>query len=307
VRFSVWPNPERPWSDILDVVVGCDRAGWHGAYVADHFMPNDPEGHPLPGPVLESWALVAALAARVDRLRVGTLVSGNLYRHPAVLANAAVTVDHVSGGRFVLGLGAGWQVNEHAAYGIDLPAVGTRLDKLEEACEVITSLLLNPTTTFDGHHYQLTAAPCEPKPVRGQLPLLVGGRGERRTMRIAARFADEWNTWATTDVFRHKSAVLDRHCESLGRDPTTIARSTQALLYLSSDETWLKRHRGRDSARPRLIGTPTEVADQVGEYQQAGVDELIVPDWTMGPADRAHDTLALFWNEVAVHFAPSAS
>jgi F420-dependent oxidoreductase-like protein len=307
VRFSVWPNPERPWGEILEVVVGCDRAGWHGAYVADHFMPNDPDGLPLPGPTLESWALVAALAARVDRLRVGTLVSGNLYRHPAVLANAAVTVDHVSGGRFVLGIGAGWQVNEHAAYGIDLPDVRTRLDKFEEACEVITSLLRNATTTFDGHHYRLTAAPCEPKPVRGRLPLLVGGRGERRTMRIAARFADEWNSWATTEVFRHKSAVLDRHCESIGRDPATMSRSTQALLYLSTDESWLKRHRERDSARPRLIGTPAEVADQVGEYQQAGVDELIVPDWTMGPADRARDTLALFWNEVAVHFTPPTS
>jgi F420-dependent oxidoreductase-like protein len=307
MRFSVWPSPERPWAEILDVVLGCDRAGWHGAYVADHFMPNDPDGHPLPGPVLESWALVAALAARVDRLRVGTLVSGNLYRHPAVVANAAVTVDHVSGGRFVLGLGAGWQVNEHAAYGIDLPDVPTRLDKFEEACEVITSLLHNPTTTFNGRHYRLTSAPCDPKPVRGRLPLLVGGRGERRTMRIAARFADEWNSWATTEVFRHKSAVLDRHCESVGRDPATITRSTQALLYLSTDESWLKRHRERDSARPRLVGTPAEVADQVGEYQQAGVDELIVPDWTMGPASRAHDTLATFWNEVAVHFTPPTS
>jgi F420-dependent oxidoreductase-like protein len=307
VRFSVWPNPERPWAEILDVVVGCDRAGWHGAYVADHFMPNDPDGHPLPGAVLESWALVAALAGRVERLRVGTLVSGNLYRHPAVVANAAVTVDHVSGGRFVLGLGAGWQVNEHAAYGIDLPDVRTRLDKFEEACEVITSLLRNPTTTFTGRHYQLTAAPCEPKPVHGRLPLLVGGRGERRTMRIAARFADEWNSWATAEVFRDKSAVLDHHCESVGRDPATIARSTQALLYMSTDESWLKRHRDRNSARPRLIGTPAEVADQVGQYQQAGVDELIIPDWTMGPASRASDTLAMFWNEVAVHFAPSTS
>lgn len=307
MRFSVWPNPERPWAEILDLVVDCDRAGWHGAYVADHFMPNDPDGHPLPGAVLESWALVAALASRVDRLRLGTLVCGNLYRHPAVVANAAVTVDHVSGGRFVLGLGAGWQVNEHAAYGIDLLDVPTRLDKFEEACEIVTSLLRNPTTTFDGRHYRLTAAPCEPKPVNGRLPLLVGGRGERRTMRIAARFADEWNSWATTEVFRHKSAVLDRHCESIGRDPATIARSTQALLYLSTDESWLKRHRQGDSTRPRLVGTPAEVADQVGEYQRAGVDELIIPDWTMGPASRARDTLALFWNEVAVQFAPSAS
>jgi F420-dependent oxidoreductase-like protein len=306
MRFSVWPNPGRPWAEILDIVLGCDRAGWDGAYIADHFMPNDPEGHPASGPTLESLALVAGLASRVDNVRLGTLVCGNLYRHPAVLANAAVTVDHISGGRFVLGLGAGWQVNEHAAYGIDLLDVRSRLDHLEEACEVITSLVNNPTTTFNGRHYRLTDAPCEPKPVRGRLPLLVGGRGERRTMRIAARFADEWNSWATTDVFRHKTAVLDRHCESIGRDPASIARSTQALVYLSNDQSWLDRHRQVDSARPSIVGTPAEVVDQVGEYDKVGVDELIVPDWTMGPASRARDTLAMFWNEVAVHFRSSA-
>jgi F420-dependent oxidoreductase-like protein len=307
VRFSVWPNPERPWVEILDVVTGCDRAGWDGAYMADHFMPNDPEGRPRPGPTLESLAVVAALASRVDRLRLGTLVCGNLYRHPAVLANAAATIDHVCGGRFVLGLGAGWQVNEHAAYGIELPGVRSRLDHLEEACEVVTSLLRDPSTTLTGRHYRLTDAPCEPKPLRGRLPLLVGGRGERRTMRIAARFADEWNCWATAETFRHKSAVLDRHCESIGRDPASIARSTQALLYLSNDQNWLDRHRGGDPARPRLVGTPAEVTDQVGEYEKTGVDELIVPDWTMGAAGRAADTLALFRSEVAVHFGTSAT
>jgi F420-dependent oxidoreductase-like protein len=305
MRFSVWPNPQRTWAEILDIVLGCDRQGWDGAYVADHFMPNDPEGQPASGPELEALALVAGLASRIDSLRLGTLVCGNLYRHPAVLANAAITVDHISGGRFVLGLGAGWQVNEHSAYGIDLLDVRSRLDHLEEACEVITSMVNNPTTNFDGRHYQLTDAPCEPKPVRGRLPLLVGGRGEKRTMRIAARFADEWNTWATAEVFHHKTGVLDRHCESLGRDPASIARSTQALLYLSHDQTWLDRHRGGDSARPRLVGTPAEVVDQVGEYEKVGVDELIVPDWTMGPVSRARDTLGLFWNEVAVHFRSS--
>lgn len=307
MRFSVWPSPQRPWAEILELVTGCDRAGWDGAYVADHFMPDDPDGRPVPGPVLESMATVAALAARVEHLRLGTLVCGNLYRHPAVLAKAATTVDHVCGGRFVLGLGAGWQVNEHAAYGIDLLDTRTRLDHLEEACEVITSLLHNPTTTFAGRHYRLTDAPSDPKPVRDRLPLLVGGRGERRTMRIAARFADEWNSWTTPELFRHKSAVLDRHCENVGRDPASISRSTQALVYLSNDQSWLDRHRGGDPARPRLVGTPAEVTDQVGEYEKAGVDELIVPDWTMGRASRAAETLAAFRNEVAVHFAPSAS
>ncbi len=302
MRFSVWPSPQRPWSEVDAIVVACDKAGWDGAYFADHFMPDDPAGRPVDGAVLECWAVVAALAARTERLRLGTLVCGNLYRHPAVLAKGAATVDQISGGRLVLGLGAGWQVNEHAAYGIDLLDVPGRLDHFEEACEVIRSLLSEPRTTFKGRHYQLLDAPCDPRPVRGRLPLLVGGRGERRTMRIAARFADEWNAWCTPDQFRHKVAVLDRHCADIGRDPATVGRSTQALVYLSTDEAWLSRFRGGDAERPRLVGTPAEVVEQVAAYQAAGVEELIIPDWTMGGTSRALDTLELFWTEVASHF-----
>jgi F420-dependent oxidoreductase-like protein len=303
MRFSVWPSPERPWQDVLDIVEHCDRAGWDGVYFADHFMPDDPAGEPRDGPVLECWAVMAALAARTTRLRVGSLVSGNLYRHPAVVANAAATIDHISRGRFVLGLGAGWQVNEHRAYGIDLPEPAPRLDRLEEACAVVTSLLRERRTTFESPNYRLTAAPCDPKPVQARLPLLVGGKGERRTLRIAARYADEWNAWTTPDEFRHKLEVLKGHCAALDRDPGSIHRSTQALVYLSTDTAWLDRHRSADPGRPRLLGRPAEVAEQVARYRDAGVDELIVPDWTMGRVSRAIETLDLFRTEVAVHFS----
>lgn len=302
MRFSVWPSPERPWSDVLEIAEHCDRAGWDGLYFADHFMPNDPGGAPLDGPVLECWAVMAALAARTSQLRIGSLVCGNLYRHPAVVANAAATIDQVSGGRFVLGLGAGWQVNEHAAYGIELPPPRPLLDRFEEACDVITSLLRERRTTVAGKHYRITDAPCDPKPVQAPLPVLIGGRGERRTLRIAARFADEWNAWTTPEDFRHKSGVLDEHCAAVGRDPGAIRRSTQALVYLSNDEAWLDRHRGGDPGRPRLVGTPAEVAEQVAAYRDVGVDELIVPDWTMGRAGRAIETLDLFHREVASQF-----
>src|SRR4051794_7732861 len=120
MRFSVWPSPERPWADVLDIVQACDESGWYGAYFADHFMPNHLGGEPLDGPVLECWAVMAGLAAATEHVRIGSLVCGNLYRHPAVVANAAATVDHISGGRFVLGVGAGWQGNEHRGDGIDL-------------------------------------------------------------------------------------------------------------------------------------------------------------------------------------------
>jgi F420-dependent oxidoreductase-like protein len=298
MRFSVWPNPERPWADVLEIVQACDGAGWYGVYFADHFMPNDLGGEPLDGPVLECWGVMAGLAAATAELRVGSLVCGNLYRHPAVVAKAASTVDHISGGRFVLGVGAGWQVNEHQAYGIELLGTKARLDRFEAACAVITSLLRERRTTLDIDAYRITNAPCDPKPVQSPLPLLVGGKGERRTMRIAARYADEWNAWTTPDEFRQKIDVLERHCDDLGRDPSSIRRSTQALMYLSTDETWLARFRDRDPVRPVIVGTPAEVVEQVAAYRDAGVDELIVPDWTMGKPPRAIDTLELFRTEV---------
>ncbi len=302
MRFSVWPSPERPWADVVDIVRHCEDTGWYGAYFADHFMPNDPTGgEPLDGPVLECWSVMAALAASTARVRIGSLVCGNLYRHPAVVANAAATLDQISGGRFVLGVGAGWQVNEHRAYGIDLLDTKTRLDRFEDACAVITSLLREHRTTFTSNSFAITDAPSDPKPIQSPLPLLVGGKGERRTMRIAAAHANEWNAWTTADEFRHKIGVLEHHCDDLDRDPALIRRSTQALVFLSTDETWLQRFRGGDPVRPVLVGTPAEVVDQVAAYQDAGVDELIIPDWTMGKPARAKDTLDLFWNEVAAN------
>jgi F420-dependent oxidoreductase-like protein len=301
VRFSVWPNPGNPWDEVLELVEHCERQGWDGVYVSDHFMPNDPGGRVLDGPVLECWTSLAALAARTTRLRLGTLVCGNTYRHPAVLANQAAMVDQISHGRVLLGLGAGWQENEHAAYGLDYGDVRSRLDRLGEACQVVTSLLREPRTTFRGRYYEILDAPCDPKPVQARLPLLVGGGGEQRTMRIAARYADEWNAWSDPELFRHKTAVLDQRCEEIERDPATIARSTQALVFLSDDEAWLARHRG-PSGRPQLVGTATEVRDQVGEFAEAGLAELIVPDWTMGPLARRLDTLDRFIGEVAPSF-----
>ncbi len=298
MRFSVWPSPQRPWSEVRDIVLHCDRSGWDGAYFADHFMPDDPEARPADGPMLECWSVLSALAAETKKLRLGSLVSGNLYRHPAVVANAAATIDHISGGRFVLGLGAGWQVNEHAAYGITLLGTKDRLDRLEESCAIIGSLLRNPRTTYVGAHFQLTDAPCEPKPLQDHLPLLVGGSGEKRTMRIAAAYADEWNAWGTADDFRRRTQVLEDHCQDVGRDPRAIARSTQALVYLSTDAAWLRRHSGRSP----LLGTPSEMVDQVGAYEDAGVDELVVPDWTMGSGSRTIDTLSLFIDQVASNF-----
>jgi len=298
MQFAVWPGTQQAWPDILDVARHAELTGWDRVYVADHFMSNDEAAD---GPMLECWAVATALATAVPRVGIGTLVCGNTYRHPAVLANQAATADVISGGRIVLGLGAGWQENEHERYGIALPPVRERMDRLAEACAVVRSLTTGERTTFHGQHYRLTDAPMEPKPV-GPLPLLVGGGGEKRTLRIVAEHAQEWNVWSTPDVFAHKSAVLDRHCEDLGRDPAEIRRSTQALLFLSEDESYLARIRERDIGRAAIVGTPAEVVEVVARYRDAGVDELVVPDFTLGSGARRTETLDRFREEVASHF-----
>ena len=303
MRFSVWPSPMRPWDEVLEVSRHAEATGWDGVYYADHFMPNDMTGdNPLDGPTLECWAVLAGLAAATERVRLGSLVCGNTYRHPAVLANIAAATDHVSHGRVVLGLGAGWQLNEHRAYGIDLCDTRTRLDRFEEACTIVRSLLDNERTTFDGKHYQLFEAPCQPVPVQDHLPLLVGGGGEKRTLRIAALHADEWNVWGDPDLCAQKAGVLARHCDDIGRDPSTIVHSTQAMLFLSEDEEWLAGKRGQDIGRPVIVGNPDEVTDIVARYRDAGIDEVIVPEWNMGPMARRKDTLDLFIERVAPAF-----
>ena len=295
MQFSLWPGTQQEWADILDVARHAELSGWDRLYVADHFMSND---DPAAGPMLECWSTVTALAAAVPRIGIGTLVCGNTYRHPAVLANQAAAADIVSGGRVVLGLGAGWQQNEHDKYGIPLPPVKERMDRFEEACRIVRSLRDEDRTTFTGEHYQLVDAPMNPKPV-GPLPLLVGGGGEKRTLRIAAQHAEEWNVWSSPEVFRHKREVLERHCDEVGRDPAQIRTSTQALLFLSDDEERNADLRGRDLGRATLIGTPAELVETVASYRDAGVDELIVPDFTLGTGERRRETLDRFKEEVA--------
>jgi F420-dependent oxidoreductase-like protein len=292
----------RPWNETLELVRHCEATGWDGVYFADHFMPDSPDGAPVDGDTIECWSVIAGLAAAVPRLRVAPLVSSVTYRHPAVLANMAAAVDQISGGRLLLGVGAGWQVNEHASYGIELGTVAERLDRFEEAVQILISMLRSPRTTFNGKFFQITDAPNQPAPVQTHLPLLIGGGGERRTLRVAARYADEWNAWTTPDMLAHKLSVLRRHCSEVGRDPAEIRVSTQALVYLSKDTAWLDSQRDSAGARPAIIGTPDEVVDIVGQYRSAGLDELIVPDFTFGSLPRRKDTYDLFMEEVAGSF-----
>jgi F420-dependent oxidoreductase-like protein len=300
MRFSIWLGTEQSWEDLLGSAEHAERSGWDGIWVMDHFMPSE---EPIIAPRLEAWTTIAGVAACVDRVRVGVLVTGNTYRHPAVLAKMAATVDHISEGRLVLGLGAGWQLNEHESYGLEFPSVSERLARLEEACQVIRLLHSHERSNFEGSFYKLVDAPCEPKPVQRPLPLLLGGSGEKVTLGIVARYADEWNCWGLPELIAHKSEVLERHCLEIGRDPATIKRSAQALILMSEDDEQLRRWRSESSPMPRVIGRPAEIAETMERYRAIGLDEFVVSDHTMGrDTNERRDNMDRFLDEVVFVF-----
>jgi F420-dependent oxidoreductase-like protein len=298
MRFGFWPGPNNSWNDTLALAKHAEAGGWHSVWYADHFMPNQED---TSGPTSECWTTLAGLAASVPRVRVGALVSGNTYRHPAVLAKMAANVDNISGGRCVLGLGAGWQENEHKAYGIEFSTLGGRMSRFEEACQVISGLFSNEKTNFAGKHYQLTDAPLAPKPVQSPLPLLIGGGGEQRTLRIAAKYANEWNVWGTPEVLAHKGAILNRYCEEVGRDPKSIAHSAQGMLTFTDDAAVLERMKA--SGRPVIGGDGPGIRALVEQYAEAGVDELIIPGFNLGRSlAEATTIMDRFQDEVMAHF-----
>jgi F420-dependent oxidoreductase-like protein len=231
VRFAFKTSPQNTtWSDMLAVWQVADEIEtFESGWVFDHFYPifSDPTG-----PCLEGWSVLTALAQATKRLRLGNLVTGIPYRHPAVLANMVATIDIISGGRLELGIGAGWNEEESNAYGIELGGPRERSDRFEEACAVLVGLLTLQTTTFDGKYYQLRDARCEPKGVqRPHPPICIGGSGEKRTLLTAARYAQHWNFGAgTPEEFAHKRDVLHAHCADIGRDPTEILLSSHIRL-----------------------------------------------------------------------------
>jgi alkanesulfonate monooxygenase SsuD/methylene tetrahydromethanopterin reductase-like flavin-dependent oxidoreductase (luciferase family) len=290
VRFSIWPSLAQPWADVLEVTRHAEVGGWDGVYVADHFMGDGGGFGAVETPTLEGTAALAALGATTDRLRLGTLVLSATYRHPAVLANWAATVDLASGGRLTLGLGAGWQENEHAQYGIDLGSPRERLDRFEEACQVWAGLLRRPTTTVEGRYYRLTDAIAEPKPVQDPLPLLIGGKGDRM-MGIVARYADEWNMWGLAPAIAERLEVLARRCEAIDRDPASIAHSAQALVLVTDDAEQARSFLEAAAGRAAVAGPPSAFAEACAAWQDAGLDEVIVPDFTLGRGQRRLDAM----------------
>jgi F420-dependent oxidoreductase-like protein len=221
-----YPVLERFWRD-------ADELGFHAVWDYDHFYGmRDPVT-----PTFEGWSMLAAMAAVTQRIRIGCMVTGVTYRHPAILAKMAVSVDHVSSGRLEFGIGAGSHESEHHGYGIPFPPAGTRIDMLDEACYLIRRLWTEDAVTYQGRFWTLTEALGYPKPVQPRVPIMIGGTGERKTLRVVARHADEWNFSPLRDLgeegpkeFIRLSKVLEDHCEAVGREPKEIRRSFQVLV-----------------------------------------------------------------------------
>ena len=298
MRFSFWISTEHPWDEVLDLAGHAEAGGWDGVWLADHFMPNDDNA--LDRPMGECFTLLAALAAAVPRVRLGSLVAGNTYRHPAVVAKMAASIDQVSGGRFVLGLGAGWQQNEHERYGIAFATVAERIAWFEEACQVVVGLRDQDRTTVAGQHYQVTDAPLVPRPT-GPLPLLIGSSGQKKMAAIVAKYADEWNTWSTPELWREKRVGFDRALDEIGRDPASLHRSTQALVLLGPKAK--AKAKELAAIRPAVGGTSPQLVETIGEWAQDGLDELIVPSFTFAQVDQAKEAMDQLITEVAPAFA----
>ena len=310
MRFGIFTSMgAQTWSGVLDLWKHLEATKWDIACVTDHFMPNTKERE---GAMLESWSTLSALAALVPRMRVGTIVLGNTYRPPAVVAKMAAQVDIISGGRLLLGMGAGWQQNEHEAYGIPFYTLRERLERLDEACQVMKSLWTERRSSFKGQYYELSDAPLDPKPVQKPHPeLMIGGGGERVTLRIAAKHADHSNIWGGPQVLGHKGKILDEHCAAVGRDPRSISRSANMALHITDKKSdvetladTIAKRMGRHAADARdtcLAGTPDQIREQLHQLRAARVDTLFIPTM-FRPVDELRRDLDRFIAEIAPAF-----
>ena len=283
VRFGIQTGQQSvEWGKILDLWKKADAWGYDSLWAFDHFYPIfvDPEG-----PCLEGWTTLAALAQATTRARIGHLVIGNTYRHPAINAKAACTLDHISGGRFNLGIGAGWFELEHTALGIDFKTVGGRLQALEESLQIIRGMFTQEKTTVHGKHYTVTDAMCNPKPLQAHVPLMIGGSGKQVLLKIVAKHADMWNSSGSAEHLRELIDVIKRHGDSVGRDTEQIEKTVMLpLCYKAApprQEFMCNLIAGMGQTTPELarkrimIGDQQECLDTIERYTKAGVTHFI--------------------------------
>lgn len=286
------------WPSLRDAVVAAERSGVDSLWVDDHLLcdegdPNDPK--------LEGWATLAALAAATSRARIGLLVAANTFRNPGLTAKLATTVDHVSDGRSVLGLGGGWFEREHEAFGIDFGSgFGERLDRLEESVGLIRRLLAGERVSHEGRFYRFADALCEPRPLQDRLPILIGGSGPRKTLPIVARHADMWNAYGTPETLAASDAILVEHCVAVGRDPATIERTfTMNVVVRESRaeaeavwQSYQATHQPEAWESRFAAGRPDEIARALADYAAVGFRHPILvfrTPWDLETIERLGD------------------
>ncbi len=284
IRFGVTlPQIKRTWQEARDAALEFDRLGYDSVWVCDHLY-----GVPMPNlPILEAWSELAAVAAITERVELGTLVTPPFFRNPAVLAKQLATIDHVSNGRVIAGLGCGWFASEFEAYGCPFPPVGERLRALEETIDVLKRLWSEERVTVEGRHVTVRDAMCEPKPVR-RPPILVGGGGERVLLRIAARHADIWNNLAAFQPeLARKVEALRRRCREVGRDPDSIAISQQCLVVIAETDDGARAaleragriyggHMGAGLEEHGIWGTPEQVIERIRRHTALGCSLFVM-------------------------------
>ncbi|MGH9028614.1 MAG: LLM class F420-dependent oxidoreductase [Acidimicrobiales bacterium] len=283
-------SDDGPFDEVAAVATTAEGAGFDSLWVMDHFFQIPPVGRHHE-PMFEAYTLLGGLAARTSRARLGTMVTGVTYRNPALLAKQVTAIDVLSGGRAVLGIGAAWFEKEHEGLGFAFPPLSERFDRLEEALQICRAMFREDAPSFEGRYYRIQDAVNRPRPVQPGGPLiLVGGGGERRTLRLVAQYADACNIFGDTQTVKHKLAVLDRHCEELGRDPATITKTRLGTLVIAPSEEDAQRRlaematsTGQDenSLRAQLtIGGPDRVVEEAGAFFDAGLDGLVfnMPD-----------------------------
>jgi alkanesulfonate monooxygenase SsuD/methylene tetrahydromethanopterin reductase-like flavin-dependent oxidoreductase (luciferase family) len=257
-QFGIQVIQNWTWAEIRDRWKRFDAMGFDSLWLTDHLTRTAAPGDPY----LEAWTLLSALATQVERARIGVLVSSNTFRHPSVLAKQAVTVDHVSNGRLELGIGAGWYKPEHEMFGLDFPETGELVDRYAEALDLLDRFLRNDTTSFEGEYYTLCDAPNRPRPVQQpRIPFMVGAHGPRM-IRLAATYADTWNTRGTPAEVRERNDQMDEACDRIGRDPKAVTRS---LLYviaqMPEEDPW---------------ASTDAFVDFVGRFSEAGIEQFIL-------------------------------
>jgi F420-dependent oxidoreductase-like protein len=281
---------------MFDHVAGVARAaeesGFESVWVMDHFWQLPPLGGP-DQPILEAYTLLGGLAARTERVKLGTLVTGVTYRNPAHLAKIVTTLDIISGGRAVLGIGAAWYEEEHDAFGFDFAPVSERMHRLEQAVQICRAMFTEDSPSFSGVHYKIEGAKNLPRPLQpGGPKIMVGGSGEKRTLRIVARYADMCNIHGSPATIRRRLDILRNHCEDVGRDYGELITTRRGSLMLAATEEEAEQTSEliRNAAGPEFdeqftVGTEDQIVEQVGALVDAGLDCLIF-DMAYGTADQ---------------------